>query len=162
MKTSLPLLAVATLLAFGAGNASVPAATLPAAAGPATMTALTQQLTDALKQQDLTKATACLSKKVRYLVNTEAVVSGRDSVSTAWLKQTFDNTSNLKLTPLQSGSDATMGYDTGYYTYDIKPMANLPKGASGHGSYMTLSRKEGATWQVAYVHIATDPIKVNK
>ncbi|MGI4741966.1 MAG: hypothetical protein ACRYG7_42925 [Janthinobacterium lividum] len=162
MKTTLPLLAAATLLSFGAGNPSVPAAPLPAAAGPATMAALTQQITDALMKQDLAKGTACLSKNVRYLVNTEAVISGRDSVSTAWLKQTFSSTSNLKLTSLQSGSDATMGYDTGYYSYDIKPMANLPKGALGHGSFMTLSRKEGATWQITYVHIAADPIKVNK
>ena len=157
MKTALPFLALATLLAFGAGTPSLPAAPLPAAAGPATMAALTQQITDALQQQDLAKATACLSQKVRYLVNAEAVVSGRDSVSTAWLKQTFSSTSNLKLTHLQSGSD-----DTGYYTYDIKSMANLPKGALGHGSYMTLTRKEGTIWQIAYVHIAADPIKVTK
>lgn len=162
MKTTLSLLSLATLLAFGAGSTSAPAAPVLAAAGPATMAALTQQFTDALQQQDLAKATACLSKKVRYLVNTETVVSGRDSVSTAWLKQSFSSSTNLKLTRLQSGSDATMGYDAGYYSYDIKPMANLPKGALGHGSYMTLTRKEGATWQITYVHIAADPIKVNK
>jgi hypothetical protein len=162
MKTTLSLLSLATLLALGASNTSAPAAPRPAAVGPATMAALTQQITDALLKQDLAKGTACLSKKVRYLVNTEAVVSGRDSVSTAWLKQTFSSTSNLKLTSLQSGSDATMGYDTGYYSYDIKPMATLPKGALGHGSFMTLSHKEGATWQITYVHIAADPIKVNK
>jgi hypothetical protein len=76
--------------------------------------------------------------------------------------QTFSVSSNLKLTHLQSGSDATMGYDTGYYTYDIKPIANLPKGGVGHGSYMTLTRKEGATWQITYTHIAADPVKANK
>ncbi|MGI4867614.1 MAG: hypothetical protein ACRYFZ_27085 [Janthinobacterium lividum] len=161
MKTTLLLLTLATLLAVGAGNTSAPAATPPIAAGPATMAALTQQFSDALQQQDLATATACLSKKVRFHVNTEAVISGRDSVSIAWLKQIFSS-SNLKLTHLQSGSDATMGYDTGYYTYDIKPMANLPKGALGHGSYMTLTRKEGATWQISYVHIAADPMKANK
>jgi hypothetical protein len=152
--------ALATTLSFGAGNPSVPAAPLPAA-GPATMVALTQQFTKALQQQDLTKATACLAKNVRFHVNTEAVVSGRDSVSTAWLKQTFSVTNQVKLAPLQSGSDATMGYTTGYYTYDIKPMATLPKGGVSHGSYMTLTRKEGATWQITYVHIAADPVKVN-
>jgi hypothetical protein len=74
----------------------------------------------------------------------------------------ISRSSNVKVTHLQSGSDATMGYDTGYYTSDIKPMANLPKGTLGHGSYLTLYRKEGATWQITYVHIAADPIKVNK
>jgi len=162
MKTSLPLLALATLLAFGTGNTSAPAATIPAAAGPATFAALAQQLAEAMQQQDLAKATACLSKNVRYLANTSPVVSGRDSVSTYWLKQSFSSTSNIKLTPLQMGSDATMGYATGYYTYDIKPMANLPKGATGHGSYMELARKEGATWQVTHIHLAEDPIKANK
>jgi ketosteroid isomerase-like protein len=162
MKTTLSLFALAALLSLNASNASTPTAPRPAAAGPATMAALTQQFTAALEQQDLAKATAFLAKNVRFHVNTEAVVSGRDSVSTAWLKQTFSVSSNLKLTHLQSGSDATMGYDTGYYSYDIKPMANLPKGAVGHGSYMTLTRKEGATWQITYVHIAADPIKVNK
>jgi ketosteroid isomerase-like protein len=152
--------ALAATLSFGAGNSSVPAAPLPAA-GPATMAALTQQFTEALQQRDLTKATACLAKNVRFHVNTEAVVSGRDSVSTAWLKRTFSISNQVKLTPLQSGSDATMGYTTGYYTYDIKLMATLPKGGVGHGSYMTLTRKEGATWQITYVHIAADPVKVN-
>ena len=50
----------------------------------------------------------------------------------------------------------------GYYTYDVKPMANLPQGATGRGSYMVASRKEGAIWQLTYVHLAEDPIKVNK
>jgi hypothetical protein len=162
MKNSLLLLPLAALLAFGSGNTSVPAAPLPTAVGPASLAALNQQITDALLQQDLAKGTACLSKKVRYLVNTETVISGRDSVSTAWLKRTFSSTSNLKMTALQSGSDATTGYGTGYYSYDIKPMANLPKGAAAHGSFMTLSRKEGAIWQIIYIHIAEDPIKVNK
>lgn len=159
MKTLSFLPVVAGLLAAGALSTHAPAAA--PAPGPATMAALTQQFTTALQQQDLAKATACLAKNVRFHVNTEAVVSGRDSVSTAWLKQTFSSSSNIKLTHLQSGSDATMGYDTGYYTYDIKPMATLPKGAVGQGSYMTLTRKEGATWQIMYVHIAADPIKVN-
>lgn len=157
MKAFLPLLALTTTLAFGPGNARV-----PAAPGPATMAALTQQFTEALEQQNLFKATACLAKNVRFQVNTEAVVSGRDSVSTAWLKRTFDVGSNVKITHLRAGSDGTMGYDTGYYTYDIKPTATLPKGAVGHGSYMTLTRKEGAAWQITYVHIAADPVKVNK
>jgi ketosteroid isomerase-like protein len=162
MKTYLALFALATTLAFGPSNAGVPAPHHHPAASPATMAALTQQFTEALEKQDLAKATALLAKNVRFHVNTEAVVSGRDSVSAAWLKQTFSVSSNLKLTHLQSGSDATMGYDTGYYTYDIKPMATLPKGGVGHGSYMTLTRKEGATWQVTYTHIAADPVKVNK
>ncbi len=66
----------------------------------------------------------------------------------------------MKLTPLQSGGDAAMGYATGYYTYDLKPTANLPKGAVGHGSYTTLPCKEGATWQITYVHPAADSIKI--
>jgi len=125
------------------------------------MAALTQQFREALQQQDLAKATVCLAKNVRFHVNTEAVVSGRDSVSMAWLQQTFRIGRNVKLTHLQAGSDATMGYDTGYYTYDIRPTATLPKGGVGHGSYMTLARKQGATWQLTYVHIAADPAKVN-
>lgn len=139
-----------------------PVATHPAEAGPATLAALTQQWAEAMRQQDLAKATACLSKNVRFLVNGEPVISGRDSVSTYWLKRSFSSTSNLKPTPLQMNSDATTGYGTGYYTYDIKPMANLPKGASGRGSYMIASRKEGAVWQLTYIHLAEDPIKVNK
>jgi ketosteroid isomerase-like protein len=162
MKTFLSLFALAATLSLGASNATIPAAPRPTAAGPTTMAALTQQFTEALEKQDLAKATAHLAKNVRFHVNTEAVVSGRDSVSAAWLKQIFSVSSNLKITHLQSGSDATMGYDTGYYTYDIKPMANLPKGGVGHGSYMTLTRKEGATWQITYTHIAADPVKVNK
>ncbi len=162
MKTSLPVFALATLLALGAGHTRLPAATLPVAAGPASVAALSQQFAEAMQQQDMAKATACLAKNVRLLVNTSPVLSGRDSVSTYWLKESFSSTSNLKFTPLQMGSDATMGYATGYYTYDIKPTGNLPKGASGHGSYMTLARKEGATWQLSYVHIAEDPIKPTK
>jgi hypothetical protein len=161
MKSFLPLLGLATLLAFGTANTSVPAATLPAAAGPATLAALAQQWTEAMQQQDMAKATACLSKNVRFLANGAPVISSRDSVSTYWLKRTFSSTSNLKVIPLQLSSDATTGYGTGYYTYDIKPMANLPKGATGHGSYMMVSRKEGAIWQCTYIHLAEDPIKVN-
>jgi ketosteroid isomerase-like protein len=157
MKTSLSLLALATTLAFGAGAARV-----PAAAGPATMAALGQQWGEAMQQQDLAKATACLSTNVRYLDNGKPVVSGRDSVSTYFLKRSFSSTSNLKFTTLQTSSDATTGYGTGYYTYDIKPMANLPKGATGRGSYMLLTRKEGASWQITYIHLGEDPIKVNK
>lgn len=41
-------------------------------------------------------------------------------------------------------------------------MANLPKGGGGHGSYITLPRKEGATWQLTYVHIAAAPARANK
>jgi ketosteroid isomerase-like protein len=162
MKNSLPLLSLATLLAFGTGNTSVPAAPLPAAAGPATIAALAQQWTEAMQQHDMAKAMACLSKNVRYLVNGKPLVSGRDSVSTYWLKRSFDNTSNLKPTALQMSSDGTTGYGTGYYTYDVKPMANLPKGATGRGSYMIASRKEGGIWQFTYIHLAEDPIKVNK
>jgi ketosteroid isomerase-like protein len=162
MKNSLPLLSLATLLAFGTGNTSVPAAPFPAAAGPATIAALAQQWTEAMQQQDMAKAMACLSKKVQFLANGAPVVSGRDSVGTYWLKRTFSSTSNLKVMPLQLTSDATMGYGTGYYTYDIKPMANLPKGATGHGSYMMVSRKEGAIWQCTYIQLAEEPIKVNK
>ncbi|MVN74876.1 DUF4440 domain-containing protein [Hymenobacter sp. HMF4947] len=161
MQTSLPLLATATLLAFGGGHASVPAATRPAAAGPATMTALFQQFSDAMQQQDIAKATACLAKNVRLLGNTNAL-SGRDSLSTYWLKNSFGTTTNLKLTPLRLGGDASMGYATGTYTYDLKPMATYPAGASSRGSYMILGRKEGATWQIAYVHLAEEPIKANK
>ena len=162
MKTSLPLLALATLLAFGAGNPRVPAATRPAAAGPISMAALTQQFADAMQQQDVAKATACLAKNARLLVNVSPVLSGRDSLSTYWLKNTFSTTSNLKFTPMQTGGDATMGYTTGYYTYDIKPTAAYPKGATAHGSFMDLARKEGATWQVTHIHIAEEPVKANK
>jgi hypothetical protein len=63
---------------------------------------------------------------------------------------------------LQSGSHATMGYDTGYYTYDVKPTATYPKGATAHGSYMSIARKEGTTWQLTYVHVAEDLFKTNK
>ncbi|WP_071891022.1 YybH family protein [Hymenobacter sp. PAMC 26628] len=139
-----------------------PTAARPAAAGPTTIAALAQLWSEAMQQQDMAKATACMSKNVRFLVNGEPVMSGRDSVTTYWLKRSFSNTSNLKPTPLQMNSDATMGYGTGYYTYDIKPMANLPKGATGRGSYMIASRKEGAIWQFAYIHLAEDPIKPNK
>ncbi|HEX8429257.1 nuclear transport factor 2 family protein [Hymenobacter sp.] len=162
MKYSLLCLTLVTLLTFGSGNTRVPAATFSVAAGPATMATLSQQFADAMQQQDMAKATACFAKNVRYLVNTSPVVSGRDSVSTYWLKDSFSHTNNLKFTPLQMGGDATMGYATGYYTYDIKPMNNLPKGASGHGSYMTLAHKEGATWQITHIHLAEDPIKANK
>jgi len=162
MKTSLPLLTLGTLLAFGVGNASVPAAPRPPAAGPTTMAALAQQWVEAMQQQDMAKARACLSKNVRYLADGAPVVSGRDSVSTYWLQRSFSSTSNLKPTPLQMDSDATIGYGTGYYTYDIKPMANLPKGATGRGSYMIAARKEGAIWQFTYIHLAEDPIKINK
>jgi ketosteroid isomerase-like protein len=162
MKNSLPVLSLATLLVFGSGNTSAPAATLPPAAGPTSAAALVQQWTEAMQQHDMAKATACLSKNVRFLANGSPVVSGRDSVSTYWLKGSFSSTSNLKPTPLQMSSDATTAYGTGYYTYDVKPMANLPKGATGRGSYMILSRKEGAIWQFTYIHLAEDPIKVNK
>lgn len=162
MKTTLPLLAVATLLAFGAGNPGVPAATRPAVAGPATMAALIQQFADAMQQQDVAKATTCLAKNARLLVNVQPVLSGRDSLNTYWFKPSFSTTSNLKFTPLQTGSDATMGYSTGYYTLDIKPTATYPKGGSVHGSFMSLAHKEGAIWQLIYVHIAEDPIKVDK
>ncbi len=77
------------------------------------MAALTQQVTAALAQQNLVTATACLAKNVRFHVTTEAVLSGRDSVSTAWLKQTVSLRSTLTLTHLPSGSAATMGYETG-------------------------------------------------
>jgi ketosteroid isomerase-like protein len=162
MKTSLPLLTLATLLAFGAGNTSVPAAPRPTVAGPTTIAALAQLWTEAMQQQDIAKATACLSKNVRFLADGTPVVSGRDSVATYWLKRSFSSISNLKPTPLQMDSDATLGYGTGYYTYDIKPMANLPKGATGRGSYMIASRKEGAVWQFTYIHLAEDPIRINK
>lgn len=161
MKTSLPLLAAATLLAFGAGNPRVPAATRPAAAGPTSMAALTQQFAEAMQQQDVAKATACLAKNARLLGATSAL-SGRDSLSTYWLKNSFSTTTNLKLTPLRSGADATMGYTTGTYTYDLKPMATSPAGTSSRGSYMILARKEGAIWQISYVHIAEEPPKANK
>lgn len=162
MKTSLPLLAAATLLAFGAGNPRVPAPTRPAAAGPTSMAALTQQFADAMQQQDMAKATACLAKNARLLVNTRPVLSGRDSLSTYWLKNSFSQTSNLKFTPLQTSADATVGYSTGYYTQDIKPMAAYPKGATAHGSFMSMAHKEGAIWQITYVHIAEDPTQANK
>ena len=110
----------------------------------------------------MAKATACFAKNARLLVNVSPVLSGRDSLSTYWLKNTFSTTSNLKFTPMQTGGDATMGYATGYYTYDVKPMATYPKGASAHGSFMTLGLKEGATWQLTYVHIAEEPLKANK
>ncbi len=82
-------MALATALVLGAGHASVPAAPRATAAGPVTMAALTQQFTEALEQQDLAKATACLARNVRSLANAEAVVSGRDSVSAVWLKRTL-------------------------------------------------------------------------
>ncbi len=162
MQNSLPLLALATLLAFGAGNPRVPTAPLRAAAGPATMAALVQQFGEAMQQQDVAKATACLAKNARLLVNVSPVLSGQDSLSTYWLKRSFSTDSNLKFTPLQMGSDATMGYSTGYYTYDFKPTATYPKGASGRGSFMSVAHKEGATWQFTYVHIAQEPLKANK
>jgi ketosteroid isomerase-like protein len=162
MTTSLPLLALTTLLAFGAGNARVPAPTRPAAAGPTSMAALVQQFSEAMQQQDVAKATACLAKNARMLANVSPVLSGRDSLSTYWLKRSFSTSTNLKFTPLQTGSDATMGYSTGYYTNDIKPTATYPKGASAHGSFMCLAHKEGATWQLTYVHIAEEPYKANK
>ena len=56
---------------------------------------------------------------------------------------------------------STVGFDTGYYTYDFKPTATLPKGGVSHGSYITLTRTEGTTWQITYVHIAAESVKVN-
>jgi hypothetical protein len=162
MKNSLLLLPLAALLAFGSGNTSVPAAPLPAAAGPATPAALAQQWSEAMQQHDIAKVTACLSKNVRLLVNGEPLVTGRDSVSMYFLKNSFSSTTNLKPMPLQMNFDATTGYGTGYYTYDVKPMTAIPKGATGRGSYMIASRKEGAIWQFTYMHLAEDPIKVNK
>ncbi|MDO7886619.1 DUF4440 domain-containing protein [Hymenobacter cheonanensis] len=126
------------------------------------MAALAQQFTEAMQQQDLAKATACLAREARLLVNTSPVLSGRDSLSTYWLKNTFSTTSNLKIKFLQTGSDATMGYAAGYYTYDIKPTADYPEGATAHGSFLDLARKEGAVWQVTYAHIAEDPSKASK
>ncbi|QKG57080.1 nuclear transport factor 2 family protein [Hymenobacter sp. BRD128] len=161
MKASLPLLAAATLLAFGAGSTSVPAAPRPAAAGPTTMAALYQQFADALQQQDMAKATACLAKNVRLLGTTSAL-SGRDSLSTYWLKDSFSTTTNLKLTPLRSGGDAMMGYTTGYFSADLKPTAAYPAGGSVRGSYMLQSHKQGTTWQISYVHVAQVPVKANK
>ncbi|MFD1466800.1 YybH family protein [Hymenobacter caeli] len=142
--------------------AGTSAAALPAAAGPATMAALTQQFAEAMQQQDVAKATACFAKNARMLANVSPVLSGRDSLSTYWLKRSFSTSTNLKFTPLQTGGDATMGYATGYYTLDIKPTADNPKGASAHGSFMTLGHKEGTTWQLTYVHIAEEPYKANK
>lgn len=162
MKTSLPLLAVATLLAFGAGNPRVPAPTRPTAAGPTSMAALTQQFAEAMQQQDMAKATACLAKNARLVINASPLLSGRDSLSTYWLKNSFSATTNLKFAPGQMGSDAKTGYSTGYYTLDLKPTAAYPKGASTHGSFMSMARKEGATWQFTYVHIAQEPYKANQ
>jgi ketosteroid isomerase-like protein len=162
MKTTLPLLSLATLLAFGTGNTSAPAATLPPAAGPTSLAALNQQFADAMQQQDVAKATACFAKNARMLANVSPVLSGRDSLSTYWLKRSFSTSTNLKFTPLQTGGDATMGYSTGYFTLDIKPTATYPKGASVHGSFMSLAHKEGAIWQLTYVHIAEEPYKANK
>jgi ketosteroid isomerase-like protein len=162
MYTSLPILALATLLAFGAGNARMPAPTRPTVAGPTSIAALNQQFAEAMQQQDVAKATACLAKNARLLLNMSPVLSGRDSLSTYWLKGSFSTDSNLKFTPLQTVGDATMGYSTGYYTYDFKPTATYPKGASGRGSFMSIAHKEGATWLITYVHIAQEPLKANK
>jgi hypothetical protein len=141
--------------------AGAPTAARPAAAGPTSMAALMQQFGEAMQQQDVAKATACLAKNARLLGNTSAL-SGRDSLSTYWLKNSFGTTSNLKLTPLHSGGDATMGYATGTYTADMKPAAAYPVGGTVRGSYMILSRKEGATWLISYAHLAEEPIKANK
>lgn len=91
MRKRLLLPGLAVLLGVCASNAGTPrakapnptgapAVTRPAAAGPTSVAALAQQWGEAMQQQDLAKATACLSKNVRYLVNGEPVVSGRDSV----------------------------------------------------------------------------------
>jgi len=126
------------------------------------MAALVQQFADAMQQQDMAKATACLAKNARLLVNVQPVLSGRDSLSTYWLKNSFSYSTDLKITPLQMGSDATTGYSTGYYTLNVKPSATYPKGATAHGSFMSLAHKEGATWQFTYVHIAEEPYKANQ
>ena len=157
MKTTSILSAAAGLLAVGAISTHAPAAAT--APGPATFSALAQQFSDAMLQQDLTKATACLAKNVRMLANVSPVVSGRDSTSTYWLKRSFSSTSNLKFTNVQMSSDATTGCATGYYTYDIKPMASLPQGGSGRGSFMELARKEGGVWQITHIHLAEEPVK---
>lgn len=63
---ALLFVALATALVPAASHAGVPAAPRATAAGPATLAALTQQFTEALKQRDLAKATACLAATCAY------------------------------------------------------------------------------------------------
>ncbi|RZK27680.1 MAG: hypothetical protein EOO63_12900 [Hymenobacter sp.] len=165
MKTTLPLLTLATLLGACSGNTSTPPAGATAAATTMAATTIGEQFMEAAMKEDSAKVRSLLANNVVLLGSSpQQQITSKDSVVIAFAHS--DRTSDFKFMPLAKGGDANMVYYSGFYSQKVLPLAKATKykqGGMDTGSYLMIAKKDSRNdWKIDYFHFAMAPLQENK
>lgn len=163
MKTTLPLLALATLLGGCFGNASTPSAETSAPSTTMADTNVGEQFMEANVREDSVKLRSLLADDVVALgTSPRERASGKDTVGNLVVR-TFAMTDDFKFTPLAKKGDANLVYYTGFYTQHVSPNARYKKGGIDAASYVMIASKDTKNeWKISYLHFASAPFQENK
>ena len=167
MKSYLPMLCAAALLASCSGNKN-DAATTAAPGAPATTTttgaaadvaSLDQQFVSAWNSKDAAKVSSMLGDDVQFLQG-ETHFSGKSEVTNRWVTPTINTISNLKTNTASSSNADALAYEAGTFSVDVLPTAGESATGAGQGNFVFIWKKAGdGSWKLALAQLEDLPVQ---
>jgi len=129
---------------------------------PANIRDLNQQFIGAWNSKDADKIITFLADDVQF-VQGSAHYTGKNEVSTKWVKETLPTLRDLKTNVVSSGADATMAYEAGTFSVDVLPERNNEPEGIGEGNFMLLWKKgQDKQWKLSYAQLEDLPVRVKQ
>ena len=102
----------------------------------------------ALTAGNAAKVAAFYAADATFMPPNEPAVKGRTNIQ-AWFQKHIDaGAPTLKLQPTESRTSGDLAFETGTYTFGIKPKSGQPM--TDTGKYVVVLRKEGADWKITH------------
>lgn len=160
MKSFLPLVCVAALLASCSGKSgdSTSAGTTAAAGASTSVADLDQQFISAWNSKDAAKVSSMLADDVQFLQG-DTHFSGKSDVTNKWVTPTINTIANLKTNTASSSSTDALAYEAGTFSVDVLPMAGETKTGDGQGNYVFIWKKAGdGSWKLSLAQLEDLPV----
>lgn len=94
------------------------------------------------------KVAAFYTSDATFMPPNEPAVKGRSNIQAWFQKQIDAGASSLMLQPTESRISGDLAFETGSYTFGIKPKTS--EAMTDRGKYIVVLRKEGVDWKISH------------
>ena len=124
--------------------------------------ALNQQFVGAWNAKNTAQLDTLLADDVQF-VQSATHFSGKAEVSEKWIHTTQSTISNLKISTLSTGTDASMAYEGGTFAVDVLPEDPRQPRGTGAGNFLLLWKKSKSNaWKLSYAQLEDLPVQVQR
>ena len=144
------------------GSALFAACSAPKAPEAVNVQALNQQFTGTWNAKNTVQLDSLLADDVQFLQG-EAHYTGKAEVAEKWIRATQATISNLKISPVSTGTDANLAYEAGTFSVDVLPEDPRQPRGTGEGNFLLLWKKNAKnSWKLSYAQLEDLPVQVRR